>query len=58
MAVKNNAEKCCYCGGCVGCCPVMAIELKDIRIMIDNEKCTSCGNCVKICPVGAMEVLR
>ena len=56
MAVRNDPEKCCYCGGCVGSCPVQALEFKDGRIVVDLEKCTSCGNCVKICPVAAMEL--
>ncbi len=56
MAVKNNEGKCCYCGGCVGVCPVLALELQDTRLVIDKEKCTNCGSCVKICPVGAMTI--
>ena len=55
MAVKNDAVKCCYCGGCVGSCPAMALELKETRIVVDNKKCIDCGNCIKICPVGAMK---
>jgi len=54
MAVKNNSDKCLYCGACVGVCPVQALALKDTRIVVDEKKCISCGACVKICPVGAM----
>ncbi|MEK6958936.1 MAG: 4Fe-4S dicluster domain-containing protein [archaeon] len=54
MSVKNNPNKCLYCGACVGVCPVQAIVLKDTHIVIDEKKCISCGACVKICPVGAM----
>ncbi|MFA6268224.1 MAG: 4Fe-4S binding protein [archaeon] len=56
MSVKNNSNKCMYCGACVGVCPVSAIVLKDTRIFIDEKKCISCGACVKICPVGAMKL--
>jgi ferredoxin len=56
MVVKNNPNKCLYCGACVGVCPVQAIVLKDTRIVIDEKKCISCGACVKICPVGAMSL--
>ena len=56
MAAKNNADKCCYCGGCVGVCPVLALELRDTRLIVDREKCTNCGSCVRICPVGAMSL--
>ena len=48
-------EVCCYCGGCVGVCPVNAIELVERILKIDGDKCVSCGNCVKFCPVGALE---
>ena len=53
--IKNDDQKCCYCGGCVGVCPKNCIELKEIRIEIDHEKCIECQSCVKICPVGAMK---
>ncbi|MBT4870683.1 MAG: 4Fe-4S binding protein [Candidatus Diapherotrites archaeon] len=56
MAAKNNFEKCLYCGGCVGVCPVQAITLKDTRLIIDPKKCINCGACVSICPVGANKV--
>lgn len=56
MAIKNNPNKCVYCGACVGVCPTQAIVLKDVRIVIDNTKCISCGACVTICPAGAMEL--
>jgi len=53
MAAINNNNKCVYCGGCVGVCPVQAIQLKDTRLIIDPKKCINCGACVNICPVGA-----
>ncbi len=56
MVVKNNANKCLYCGACVGVCPVEALVLKDVRIIVDEKKCISCGACVKICPVAAMDL--
>lgn len=56
MVVKNNSNKCLYCGACAGVCPTQAITLKDTRISIDETKCISCGACVKICPVGAMKL--
>ncbi len=56
MVVKNNPNKCIYCGACVGVCPVEALTLKDVRIYVDENKCISCGACVKICPTGAMVI--
>ncbi len=55
MAVVNDPEKCCYCGGCVGVCPVLALELDETRLRVDNKKCTNCLACIRLCPVGAME---
>ncbi len=58
MGVKCDTELCCYCGGCVGVCPKLALELEETKIAIDNEKCINCRACVLICPVGAMEMLE
>lgn len=51
--MKVNGDKCCYCGGCVGVCPVDALELEETVLKI-GEKCTGCGLCAKFCPVGAL----
>ena len=53
--VRVAYEKCLYCGGCVGVCPVDAIILYEINIEIDNNTCTQCGICIRFCPVGALE---
>jgi ferredoxin len=49
-----SRAKCLYCGGCVGVCPVNAIELRETVLHIDGGKCVECGKCVKFCPVGAL----
>jgi ferredoxin len=51
-----NRDKCLYCGGCVGVCPVDAITLNEVILLIDDGKCTRCGICVKYCPVGALKL--
>jgi len=51
-----DRSKCLYCGGCVGVCPVNAIELKETVLTVDDGKCTKCGMCVKFCPVGALKL--
>ena len=56
MVVKNNPNKCLYCGACVGVCPSQALVLKDTKIVVYVDKCISCGACVAICPVGAMSL--
>ena len=58
MTAINNKNKCLYCGGCVGVCPVQAIQLKGTRLVIDSKKCINCGACVKICPVGANKIKK
>ncbi|PAV07070.1 4Fe-4S binding protein [Methanosphaera cuniculi] len=49
-------EFCMYCGACAGVCPVDAIEVEELKIVIDEEKCTKCGLCVKTCPIEALEL--
>lgn len=56
MSWKINREKCIRCGGCVGTCPVVAIELKESGIVNDTKKCTLCGICENACPVRAIKV--
>ncbi len=51
-----NREKCLRCGGCVGVCPVNALELTENGVKIDEDECIECGNCESICPVGAITV--
>jgi len=58
MGVEVDKEKCCYCGACVGACPVMALELDETKILADNSKCIDCGACVWMCPVGCITDTR
>jgi len=46
-------ELCTDCGGCVGVCPVDAVELLDGDVDI-TEACIECDLCVKACPTGAL----
>ena len=52
--IKVKADRCGYCGACVGVCPVGAIELAETRLLI-NEACFDCGLCLAACPVGALK---
>jgi len=58
MTVINDANKCVYCGACVGVCPVQALVLKDTKLIVDKQKCINCGACVTMCPVGAMQIKK
>ena len=49
-------KECLKCGACVGVCPQVAIELKDVGIVNNKKLCVLCGLCEKVCPVGAIEV--
>jgi ferredoxin len=53
--MKVDRSRCLYCGGCVGVCPVQALQLKETVLTVDEKKCTGCGLCVKFCPVGAIK---
>ncbi|MFH1773771.1 MAG: 4Fe-4S binding protein [Methanobacteriota archaeon] len=57
MSVKVNAMLCMSCGGCVGVCPSLALELENgSNLILTDENCTSCGICERFCPVGAVKV--
>jgi len=52
--ITVKADRCGYCGACVGVCPVGAIKLAETRLLI-NETCVDCGLCLAACPVGALQ---
>jgi len=52
--IEVRADRCGYCGACVGVCPVGAIELEETRLLI-NEACVDCDLCLAACPVGALQ---
>ena len=56
MAVTSDKNKCLRCGGCVGVCPKLALNLTEHGILCDPKKCISCGTCVKFCPVEALSL--
>lgn len=48
-------ELCMSCGGCVGTCPTLALNLsKGMELKVQQEKCTDCGLCTRFCPIGAI----
>ena len=54
--IRQNVERCDFCGTCVAVCPHDAIDLYEASLKIDYEKCTMCLNCVYICPFKSLEV--
>ena len=57
MTVDVNKVKCISCGGCVGVCPVHALDLVD-RYPDCNTACTNCKACVMFCPVEALSLTK
>ena len=49
-------EHCMYCGACAGVCIVDAIEVQELKIVIDEEKCTKCGKCAEKCPAKIIRI--
>ena len=49
-------EYCMYCGACAGVRVADAIDVQELKIVIDDEKCTKCGLCIKACPVAALSL--
>ncbi|MCD6591362.1 MAG: 4Fe-4S binding protein [Candidatus Aenigmarchaeota archaeon] len=58
MVVKIDKNKCLRCGGCVGTCPKLALNLTEHGLVCDPEKCVDCGICVQFCPVGALSLQK
>ena len=54
MAVKADKDKCLRCGGCVGVCPTLALDLTEHGLSCDAKKCIDCGKCIQFCPVQAL----
>jgi digeranylgeranylglycerophospholipid reductase len=48
-------HRCTSCGGCVGVCPVGALELAETRVVVGST-CIACGDCIDACPVGALQL--
>ncbi|MFX1562115.1 MAG: Coenzyme F420 hydrogenase/dehydrogenase, beta subunit C-terminal domain [Promethearchaeota archaeon] len=44
-----DSGKCCSCGACVAVCPLMSVEMHDLKPTLVG-KCTQCGFCPKSCP--------
>ena len=53
--IATDRNKCLRCGGCVGICPVAALDLTEHGIVCDGSKCTDCKACLNYCPVGAIK---
>lgn len=46
---------CAQCGGCVGVCPVDALDLVFGELRLNTATCTECNLCVALCPVDAID---
>ncbi|MCF6285884.1 MAG: Coenzyme F420 hydrogenase/dehydrogenase, beta subunit C-terminal domain [Candidatus Hydrogenedentes bacterium] len=48
-----DTDMCCGCGGCVGICPVDALEIKPAESyapVFYEDKCIKCPFCYEVCP--------
>ena len=46
--------RCFGCAACVAICPVDALDLSNLLIIIEEPTCTHCNLCIPICPVHAL----
>ena len=56
--VKNDINKCLFCGRCEHNCPAGAISIdrKNRTWTIDREKCMVCGVCAEGCPANCLSM--
>ncbi|OQY56442.1 MAG: sulfite reductase [Desulfobacteraceae bacterium 4572_88] len=47
-------EPCSECGMCLESCKEDAIDLAEMRPVIDENRCLFCGQCVRVCPTGTL----
>ena len=58
MVAVTDKAKCLRCGGCVGVCPKLALDLAEHGIECDAKRCINCSACVNFCPVEAMSLRK
>ncbi len=46
--------RCFGCAACVSICPVNALDLSNLLVIIDEPTCTHCDLCIPACPVHAL----
>jgi len=46
--------RCFGCAACVSICPVDALDLSNLLVIIDEPTCTHCDLCIPACPVHAL----
>lgn len=46
--------RCFGCAACVAICPVDALDLSDLLVIIYEPTCTHCDLCIPACPVHAL----
>ncbi len=49
--------RCIAARECLRLCPVQALALTPVGMVIDRQACTVCGLCAEACPAGALEVI-
>ena len=56
VSPKVKKKNCIGCLECINHCPVLAIELKEKKAVIDSEKCIGCGECIIRCQNDAVQI--
>ncbi len=49
--------RCIAARGCLGTCPLDALELTPQGMLINRRRCDACGACVEACPTGALDII-
>ena len=54
VGVAVDEKTCIVCGACVAACPVEALIVEGLTLVVMPERCRPCGQAALVCPTGAL----
>jgi electron transfer flavoprotein alpha subunit len=52
--IEIDRSKCVVCGACIAVCPVEALVIEGLTLVVHPERCRPCGQAAYVCPTGAI----
>jgi len=54
VGVAVDEKTCIVCGACVAACPVEALIVEGLTLVVVPERCRPCGQAAIVCPTAAL----